>query len=111
MVARKNWGGNRTEKGARAQAVLSSILASAKQQGKNPLNMLIELLVSQDQSKILALVPPACQTQDPSSAAWPETVLPARSRSPSQTEGTVPVELAWQVLPGVMGSAPAAMQP
>ena len=111
VVARKNWGGNRTEKGARAQAVLSSLLASAKQQGKNSLDVLIELLVSQDQSKILALVPPACRTQDPSSAAWPETVLPARSRSPSQAEGTAPVELAWQVLPGVMGSAPAAIQP
>src|SRR5215469_17203981 len=111
VVARKNWGGNRTEKGARAQAVLSSLLASAKQQGKNPLDVLIELLVSQDQSKILALVPPACGTQDRSSAAWPEAVLPARSRSPSQAEGTVPVELAGQVLPGVMGRASAAMQP
>jgi hypothetical protein len=111
VVARKNWGGNRTEKGARAQAVLSSLLASAKQQGKNPLDVLIELLVSQDQSKILALVPPACRTQDRSSAAWPETVLSARSRSPSQAEGTVAVELAWQVLPGMMGSAPPAMQP
>ena len=111
VVARKNWGGNRTEKGARAQAVLSSLLASAKQQGKNPLDVLIELLVSQDQSKILALVPPTCQTQDRSSATWPETVLSARSRSPSQAEGTVPVELACQVLPGVMGSAPAAIQP
>jgi transposase len=111
VVARKNWGGNRTEKGARAQAVLSSILASAKQQGKNPLDVLIELLVSQDQSKILALVPPTCRTQARSSAAWPETVLPARSRSPSRAEGTVAVEFAWQVLPWVMGSTPAAIHP
>ena len=73
--------------------------------------MLIELLVCQNQDKILALVPPTCQTQNRSSAAWPETVLPARSRSPSQAEGTVPVELAWQVLPRVMGSAPAEIQP
>jgi hypothetical protein len=34
--ARKNWGGNRTERGARAQAVLTSILQTAKQQGKSP---------------------------------------------------------------------------
>src|SRR5256886_10357332 len=32
--ARKNWGGNRTPRGARAQAVLTSILQTAKQQGK-----------------------------------------------------------------------------
>src|SRR5206468_1151404 len=30
--ARKNWGGNRTPRGARAQAVLTSILQTAKQQ-------------------------------------------------------------------------------
>src|SRR5215469_16329285 len=57
IVARKNWGGNRTDKGARAQAVLSSILATARQQGKNPLDVLIELLVSPDKSTILDLVP------------------------------------------------------
>jgi hypothetical protein len=34
--ARKNWGGNRTPRGARAQAVLTSILQTAKQQGKKP---------------------------------------------------------------------------
>ena len=57
VVARKKWGGNRTDKGARAQAVLSSILATAQQQGKNPLEVLIELLVSPDKRTILALVP------------------------------------------------------
>jgi hypothetical protein len=44
--------------------VLSSILASGKRQGKNPLDVLIELLVSQDQSKILALVPPTCHSRE-----------------------------------------------
>ncbi len=37
--ARKNWGGNRTQKGARAQAVLTSILQTAKQQGQNPFDV------------------------------------------------------------------------
>ena len=111
VVARKNWGGNRTAKGARAQAVLSSILGSAKQQGKNSLDVLIELLVTPDKSQILALVPPTCRTQARSSAALAETVLPARSRSPSRGEGTVPVELAWHVLPCEMDSASAAIQP
>src|SRR5207245_10048504 len=41
VVARKNWGGNRTEKGARAQAVLTSILQTAQQQGKKPLEVQI----------------------------------------------------------------------
>ena len=111
VVARKNWGGNRTAKGARAQAVLSSILGSAKQQGKSSLDVLIELLVTPDKSQILALVPPTCRTQARSSAALAETVLPVRSRSPSRGEGTVPVELAWHVLPCEMDSASAAIQP
>ncbi|PYU83214.1 MAG: hypothetical protein DMG50_08900 [Acidobacteria bacterium] len=34
--ARKNWGGNRIPRGARAQAVLTSILQTAKQQGQKP---------------------------------------------------------------------------
>ena len=109
VVARKNWGGNRTAKGARAQAVLSSILGSAQQQGKNSLDVLIELLVTPDKSQILALVPPTCRTQARFSAALAETVLPARSRSPSRGEGTVPVELAWHVLPCEMDSASAAI--
>ena len=111
VVARKNWGGNRTAKGARAQAVLSSILGSAQQQGKNSLDVLIELLVTPDKSQILALVPPTCRTQARFSAALAETVLPVRSRSPSRGEGTVPVELAWHVLPCEMDSASAAIQP
>jgi hypothetical protein len=36
--ARKNWGGNRTQNGARVQAVLTSILQTAKQQGKNSMS-------------------------------------------------------------------------
>src|SRR5438105_7741659 len=57
VVARKNWGGNRTKKGARAQAILTSILQTAQQQGKKPLEVLIALLVGNDQGKILDLVP------------------------------------------------------
>ena len=112
VVARKNWGGNRTEKGARAQAVLSSILASARQQGKNPLDVLIELLVNKDKSKILVLVPPRCgPLPDRSSAALPERVLPARSRSPSRAEGPVPREsVALYALASGVGSTPAGVQ-
>ena len=55
--ARKNWGGNRTPRGARAQAVLTSILQTAKQQGKKPFDVLLELLCSRDKHQILDLVP------------------------------------------------------
>jgi transposase len=77
VVARKNWGGNRTEKGARAQAVLSSILATARQQGKNPLDVLIDLLVSPDKSKVLDVAPPC----------------PERARSPGQRNPTAVSDL------------------
>ena len=52
VTVRKNWGGNRTENGARAQAVLTSILATAKQQGKNAMDLLVELLSSPDKEKL-----------------------------------------------------------
>jgi transposase len=55
--ARKNWGGNRTPRGARAQAVLTSILQTAKQQGKQPFDVLVELLCCSDKHKMLDLVP------------------------------------------------------
>jgi len=55
--ARKNWGGNRTPRGARAQAVLTSILQTAKQQDKKPFDVLLELLCGRDKHKILDLVP------------------------------------------------------
>ena len=55
--ARKNWGGNRTPRGACAQAVLTSILQTAKQQGKKPFDVLVELLCDRDKHKILDLVP------------------------------------------------------
>jgi transposase len=113
VVARKNWGGNRTEKGARAQAVLSSILASARQQGKNPLDVLIELLVSKDKTKILALVPsPRGAPQDCSSESPPETAVAHPSRTPSRAEGALPTEsVAFYAMPASVGSAPAPVQP
>ena len=55
--ARKHWGGNRTPRGACAQAVLTSILQTAKQQGKKPFDVLVELLCDRDKHKILDLVP------------------------------------------------------
>lgn len=60
--ARKNWGGNRTERGARAQVVLTSILQTAKQQGKNLSDVIVQLLCCRDKNKILDFVPLARKT-------------------------------------------------
>lgn len=99
VVARKNWGGNRTEKGARAQAVLTSILQTAQQQGKKPLEVLIALLLGKDQAKILDLRPPTREISQDSSPAPPlrrvrsenELVLPrewaALSAAPQTVDG------------------------
>jgi len=44
VIARKTWGGNRTEAGARAQKVLMSVLRTCQQQGKDSFERLIDLL-------------------------------------------------------------------
>jgi transposase len=56
VVVRKNWGGNRTQHGARAQAVLTSILLTARQQDKDVFELLTDLLRS-PQPKLLDIVP------------------------------------------------------
>jgi transposase len=85
VVVRKNWGGNRTERGARAQAVLTSILATAKQQGGNAMDLLIELLCSPDKNKILNLVPSNRVPGSDSSPA-PPAVIPSTLNSKSVTD-------------------------
>jgi hypothetical protein len=76
--ARKNWGGNRTQNGARAQAVLTSILPTAKQQGKNQFDVVVKLLCGRDQHKILDIVPPPPVTrQDSSPDPPPRFAVPA----------------------------------
>jgi len=56
VMIRKNWGGNRTEKGARTQAVLTSILCTAKQQDKDAFTLLVDLLRTAE-PKLLDLLP------------------------------------------------------
>src|SRR6266704_6901615 len=90
VVARKNWGGNRTEKGARAQAVLTSILQTAQQQGKNPLDLLIELLGNK-QAKILDLVPPIQEAPRDCSPAPPPRRVAHGLLSPSKAEFAFPL--------------------
>jgi transposase len=56
VVIRKNWGGNRSQRGARAQAVLTSILLTARQQDKDVFVLLTELLRS-PRPKLLDILP------------------------------------------------------
>jgi transposase len=56
VMIRKNWGGNRTAKGARTQAVLTSILCTAKQQDKDLFALIVDLLRSAE-PKLLDLIP------------------------------------------------------
>lgn len=106
VVARKNWGGNRTEKGARAQAVLTSILQTAQQQGKKPLEVLIALLLGKEQAKILELGPPSREIPQDSSPAPP----PRRVRS--ETELVLPREwAALSAAPQTVDGRLACVQP
>jgi transposase len=56
VMARKNWGGNRTDKGAQVQAVLTSVLCTAKQQDKDAFALLVDLLRSA-KPKLLDILP------------------------------------------------------
>ena len=107
VVARKNWGGNRSENGARAQAVLSSILATARQQRKNPLDVLIDLLVSSDKNKILDLVPPPCRERARPPSQGRQTAVSYQSRPASEAQATIAGELIVSAaLAGGSASAP-----
>jgi len=46
VVARKTWGGNRTENGAKTQQILISILATCRQQGKDSFDRITQLFRS-----------------------------------------------------------------
>ena len=108
--ARKNWGGNRTEKGARAQAVLTSILQTAKQQGQNPFDVVVELLCGRDPHQILALVPPRREIpQDSSPGPPPRADVPHWLPSSPSAEVTLPLESV--ALYAALASAAGALAP
>lgn len=56
VVARKTWGGNRTENGAKTQQILTSILTTCRQQGKDSFHRITELFLSPT-PMVLDLVP------------------------------------------------------
>ena len=69
VMIRKNWGGNRTEQGARVQAVLPSVLCTAKQQDKDVFALLVDLLRSAE-PKLLDLLPTEIRTNQPENQAY-----------------------------------------
>src|SRR6266571_3136572 len=110
--ARKNWGGNRTQKGARAQAVLTSILQTAKQQGQNPFDVMVELLCSRDPDKILAIVPPGREIPQDSSPPdpSPQAAVPHQHPPPSRAEVALPLEaVVLYAAPASVSGAPASV--
>jgi len=56
VVARKTWGGNRTENGAMTQQILISILTTCRQQGKDSFDRITELFLSPT-PMVLDLIP------------------------------------------------------
>jgi transposase len=46
VVARKTWGGNRTDNGAHTQQILCSVVVSCRQQGKDSFERIVKLLYS-----------------------------------------------------------------
>ncbi len=84
--ARKNWGGNRTEKGAHAQAVLTSLLQTAKQQQKSLFDVIVQLLCSRERRPILDLAPSIRAIHSDSSPAPPLVVVADRGHAPGQAD-------------------------
>jgi len=74
ISARKNWGGNRTHAGAHAQAVLTSVLQTARQQGKRPFDVIVQLLCRPERRPILDVVPDPQPIRADSSPAPPIAV-------------------------------------
>ena len=110
--ARKNWGGNRTIRGARAQAVLTSILQTAKQQDRKPFDVLMELLCSRDKYKILDLVPTTREVPQDSSSSPPlRAAVPDQVLSRSRAQRTVPESVAGYAALASAGDAWASIQP
>jgi transposase len=56
VIARKTWGGNRTETGAHAQQVLMSVLKTCQQQGKDSFERIVGLWRSSEPT-VLDIVP------------------------------------------------------
>jgi len=97
VVIRKNWGGNRTADGARAQAILTSVLRTAQQQDKDAFQLLVDLLRS-PQPKLLDIVPPERLTMAESTPADSAARMLVRKTSPQTTDACADIPLLPELL-------------
>jgi transposase len=77
VVNRKNWGGNRTWRGAATQQVLMSVIRTARQQGTDPVALLADL-----QRSAQPTVSPALRLPRPTRESDTNKDAPAPARSP-----------------------------
>ncbi len=64
VMARRLCGGNRTENGARTQQILTSVLRTCRQQGKDSFRLIVGLLLS-PRAQILDIIPAGLPRSDP----------------------------------------------
>lgn len=101
VMIRKNWGGNRTAKGARTQAVLTSILCTAKQQDKDLFPLIVDLLRSAE-PKLLDLIPElAAETAFRSAVEEPAAQKPPPQRDAVAERGACALTPLPVLLPGL----------
>jgi transposase len=107
VVIRKNWGGNRTENGARAQAVLTSVLCTARQQDQDVFELLTDLLRS-PQPQLLAIVPKVAVGSESDSAVGGRAAEAPQSGTDSAAAMRLPDFAEVPVVPGWLPSAGTA---
>ena len=109
VMIRKNWGGNRTEKGARTQAVLTSILCTAKQQDKDLFAQIVDLLRSAE-PKLLDILPPLRTTNEAGPAAGEQAGEGTQAEGDPVAEMRLPYSLDVAMMSHEMlSSAPASV--
>jgi transposase len=107
VVIRKNWGGNRTENGARAQAVLTSVLCTARQQDQDVFALLTDLLRSR-QPKLLDILPKVAVGNESGSTVGGQAVEVPQPRTNSVAAMWLPDFAEVPVVPGWLPAAGTA---
>jgi transposase len=103
VMIRKNWGGNRTWKGARAQAVLTSILCTARQQDQDAFALLVDLLRSAE-PKLLDLLPKEVAMTQPGNQNPAEAPEIGRTFDPPATIPFLPSGAHQGAIPPICNS-------
>jgi transposase len=106
VMIRKNWGGNRTENGARAQAILTSVLCTARQQDKEVFQLLVDLLRSRQPKLLDILAPKILNTNDihGKQSGDPPVGTGKAPREPSVSH-QLPLPCVGELLPQMQASA------